>query len=177
MSSFTGPFSPHHFLISTITTEMKGGDDTGVHTSDIISISSVHRLSRYYMMPRRDKRALQRWRGGALTIHAPLLRRRSLPRFWTSFLRLGAHHHLRRQGLVMCLIRAEKLPLTGCCVTSRYACVSPCVCVQTAVNLFLVRTCGCALSWADLHYALSSSRAPAWGVYLPEFGLLGVTVL
>lgn len=139
------------------------------NTSDIISVSSVHHRSWCYVTPRRDKRELQCWRGGALAIQAPMLRHRSLPRFCLlSFLRLGAHHHLRRQGLVMCLIQAE----TGRCITSTHACVSPCVCVQTAVNLFLVRTCGCALSWEALHYAWSSSWARASEVYLPEFGPL-----
>lgn len=68
-------------------------------------------------------------RAGAWTIHWLPAETRVAPRLWMSFLRLAAHHQLRRQGLVMCLICGENpppAPRTCVCVCTRSGQSDPC---------------------------------------------------
>lgn len=83
-------------LIIAVTTETKGGDNTGVtHRTSLASEACII-FPCITWCPRETKTELhtrvQRWRGGALTIHASLLRRRSLPGFWPA--RLFLHGRL-----------------------------------------------------------------------------------
>lgn len=76
----------------------------------------------------------------------------------------------------MCLNPCWEAAPTGRCILSTHACGCPCVSVykhrRSAYSLW--ELVAVDISWMVLHYALSSSWAPAWGFFfLPEFGLLG----
>lgn len=154
-------------LIIAITTEIKGGDNTGVtHRTSLASEACII-FPGITWCPRETKKEahtrVQRWRGGAWTIHAPLLRRRSFPRFWPALLFLRGRLSQAESSPPSQASRLshvsnpcwEAAP-TGRRITSIYVCVCPCVCVykQRSIcflwELVAVHSAGwsCIMHWA-----------------------------
>lgn len=173
-------------LIIAITTEMKGGDNTGGNTSDIISIRSVHHLSWYYVMPKRDKErgahsCATLARGSLNNSCSPAETQVIFPDFDLRrcfsvdvFLRLRARHHLRRQGLVMCLIHAEKLPrLDAVLHLYTYVCVHVCVCTNSGQSVPCENLWPCTQLDGPALCIEQQLGSCVGSFFLPDFGLLG----
>lgn len=185
--------SPHvlffFFLMSfviAITTEMKGGDNTGVtHRTSLASEACIIFPGITWCPGETKKEAhtrVQRWRGGALTIHAPLLRRRSFPRFWPAPLFLRGRLSQAESSPPSQASRLshvsnlcwEAAP-TGRRITSIYVCVCVhvCVCTNSGQSVPCENLWPCTQLDGPALCIEQQLGSCVGSFFLPDFGLLG----